>query len=356
MHITAIETKILQAPLKRPFRTALRSVEMLEDIVVVVHTDTEHLGYGEGAPTARITGETIETMRAVIAHITPLLVGRDIAEFETLIALIDHTILHNTTAKSALEIALYDLRSKAQNLPLYQMLGGQKREFESDITISLGETAQMVADSLTATTDGYRILKIKVGDPQIATDIERVEEIRRAVPPHTILRLDANQGWTKEQTVAVMQTLESKGITPQLLEQPTHYRDIEALGYIKERIATPILADEALFDTYDARRLLSGKLTDYLNIKLDKCGGITKALQIADIAHQYGVKCMMGCMLEGPIAINAALHIVSAKADTITMCDLDAISLCTTNPTKGGATIKGGWMELGDGLGVGVEF
>ncbi len=356
MTITSVETKILRAPLKRPFVTALRRVEALEDIVVLIHTDTGHIGYGEGAPTALITGETQGTMKAAIEHIAPLLTGRDIEEFDTLVATISRSLLHNTTAKSALEIALYDLRAKSLNLPLFGMLGGTQRRFESDITISLGSTEQMVADSLAAKEEGYRILKVKVGDSDTAKDIERVTEIHRALPADTVLRLDANQGWSREQSVEVMQRLEAGGILPQLLEQPVHYRDTEALRYIRERISTPLLADEALFDSYDARRLLDQGACDYLNIKLDKCGGITKALEIADIARECGVRCMMGCMLEGPIAINAALHVVSARADTITMLDLDAIGLCASVPTRGGAAVDGAWMELGDGIGLGMEF
>jgi len=161
MKITNIETRRLKAALKTPFRTALRSVEFLEDIVVLIHTDTGDTGYGEGGPTPVITGETIGTMEAVIDYIKPRLIGRGIGEFDLMIETIHESILNNKTAKSALEIALYDLLAKSKKMPLYKMLGGEKTTFHTDITISLGETEEMVNNALDAILRGYRILKIK---------------------------------------------------------------------------------------------------------------------------------------------------------------------------------------------------
>jgi o-succinylbenzoate synthase len=355
MKITKIETKILKAPLKTPFQTALRRVESLEDIVVVIYTDTEHIGYGEGSPTPVITGETMGTMVAVIEYITPYLIDRDIEEFEYLVGAIDSLILKNTTAKSALEIALYDLKAKSQNLPLYQMLGGVQREFETDITISLGGVEKMVADSQKALSLGYSILKIKVGE-SISKDIERIEAIYGSIPKDITLRVDANQGWSAKESVEILTTLESKGIRPQLLEQPTKADDKKALKYIKERIETPILADESIFTTDDARYLLDTNSIDLINIKLAKCGGITHALELADIADEYGVESMMGCMLEGAISVGASLHVASAKANSITMLDLDAVGLCQSNPTRGGVEFEESKIRLSNSIGLGVEY
>ena len=355
MKITKIETRKLTAPLKTPFQTALRRVESLEDLVVVIDTDSGLKGYGEGAPTPVITGETMGTMQAVVEYLSPFLIGRDIEDFDSLIDTVQKRILKNTTAKSALEIALYDLKAKSENHPLYKMLGGEKREFETDITISLGETGKMVGDSLDAIGRGYRILKIKVGDG-IQKDIERVEEIYRAVDNNISLRLDANQGWTARESVEALTTLESRGVRLELVEQPVKADDIEGLLYIRERVETPLLADESVFTTGDARRLLDLQAVDMINIKLAKCGGISNALKLADIAVEYGVKCMMGCMLEGPISVGAAVHVASAKADIITMLDLDAVSLCKNNPVRGGVHFDESKIVIPDIIGLGVEY
>jgi len=355
MKITKIETKVLQAPLKRPFHTALRRVEALEDLVVFIYTDSGLIGYGEGAPTPVITGETLGTMQAVIAYLTPLLVGREIEEFELLIETIHSSILKNSTAKSALEIALYDLKAQNQKLPLYQMLGGTRREFETDITISLGSTESMVSASLWAVELGYSILKLKVAETP-SKDIERVSAIYEAVGRDITLRLDANQGWSVAETIEILNALERRGIELELVEQPIKAEDIKGLATIKERVKTPLLADESVFTLYDARRLLDMQAVDLINIKLAKCGGISNALKLADIAQEYGVKCMMGCMLEGPISVSAGVHVASAKADIITMLDLDAVNLCATNPIKGGVLFDEAKLAIGGGFGLGCSF
>ena len=355
MKITKIETKKLTAPLKTPFQTALRRVEFLEDLVVIIHTDSGLKGYGEGAPTPVITGETMGTMQAVIDYLTPFLIGREIEDFDTLIDIVQHRILKNTTAKSALEIALYDLKAKSQNLPLYQMLGGVQKEFETDITISLEETEKMVSDTLSAIALGYTILKIKVGDG-VQKDIERIKAVSEAAGKDILLRLDANQGWTAQECVEILTVLEKEDIVLELVEQPVKADDIEGLRYIKERVQTPLLADESVFTLNDARRLLDLQAVDLINIKLAKCGGISNALKLADIADEYGVKCMLGCMLEGPISVGAGVHVASAKANVITMLDLDAVSLCQNNPVTGGVLFNESKIRIPESAGLGVEF
>ena len=355
MKISKIETKTLTSPLKTPFQTALRRVEHLEDMVVIIYTDSGLIGYGEGAPTPVITGETMGTMKAVINYISPFLIGREIEDFDALTHIVEHQILKNTTAKSALEIALYDLKAKSKKLPLFKMLGGTKRKFETDITISLSETKKMVNDSLSAIKSGYTILKIKVGE-SVKKDIERIEAISQAVTKNIILRLDANQGWSAEESVEILTHLEKKNIVPEFVEQPVKAHDIKGLRYIKDRVLSPILADESVFSLNDARILLDTESVDLINIKLDKCGGITNALKLADISNEYNVKCMIGCMLEGPISVGAALHVASAKSDIITMLDLDAVALCEHNPVEGGVIFNEAKITIPESIGLGLSF
>ena len=173
MRITDIRTSILKAPLKNPFITSLRRVDALEDLVVIIECDNGSIGYGEGAPTPVITGESMGTMIAAIEYIKPFIIGLEIDDFDMILNNIHTSILKNTTAKSALEIALYDLKAQAEKLPLYEMLGGTQTTFKTDITISMNDTDKMIADSLHAVTLGYDTLKIKIGnDPK--KDIERV--------------------------------------------------------------------------------------------------------------------------------------------------------------------------------------
>lgn len=355
MKIINIRTTTLKASLKNPFITSLRRVDTLEDLVVIIECDDGSVGYGEGAATPVITGETMGSMIACISYIMPHLIGRDIEDFEAIIDLVHSLILKNTTAKSALEIALYDLKAKASKLPLFRMLGGTQTKFSTDITISIGEIDKMIVDCHSAVALGYDTLKIKIGDdPQ--KDVERVVTINATLDSHIKLRLDANQGWTAKESVKLLHALEKQDIIAEFIEQPVAADDFEGFKYIKERVQTPLLADESIFSVKDARKLLEMQAIDYVNIKLAKTAGITQALKLADLSKDFGVKCMIGCMLEGPISVAAGVHVASAKADIITMLDLDAVSLLASHPVDTDIVFDESKIVLSDTHGLGLSY
>ena len=354
MKIIDIKTKIFKAPLKTPFITSLRRVDFLEDLIVIIVCDDGSFGYGEGASTPVITGETLGSIESTIKYLSPFIIGRDIEEFEEIIADIHSKILHNTTAKSALEIALYDLKAQAHKQPLYQMLGGKQKVFKTDITISMNDTQTMISHALKAVALGYEHLKIKIGDnPQ--KDAEKIKNIYQALPSHIKLRLDANQGWTAKESVTLLHSLEQQNIHAEFIEQPVKANDFEGLKYIKERVQTPLLADESIFGIDDARVLLEAKAIDYVNIKLAKTAGISHALKLADLCHEFDTKCMIGCMLEGPISVVAGVHLASAKANIISMIDLDAVSLLQSHSLKSSVIFNESEIILSDDFGLGIS-
>ncbi|WP_242108008.1 dipeptide epimerase [Luteimonas aquatica] len=355
MKITDIRFGMLRVPLKTPFKTALRTVETVEDIVVSVHTDSGHVGYGEAPATAVITGDThgsiIEAIRKFIA---PRLIGEDIANLNRITRLVQTALERNTSAKAAVEIAVYDLWAQLYEAPLYKMLGGGEPVITTDITISVDHIDKMVADSLSAVERGFESLKIKVGK-DIGVDIERVKAIYAAVEGRALLRLDANQGWTAKQAVYAVQTLEDAGVRLELLEQPVKAQDIDGLKYVTDRVHTPVMADESVFGPLQVIDLIKAHAADIINIKLMKTGGISNAVRIADIAGLYGVQCMIGCMIETSISVAAAVHLAVAKSDVITKVDLDGPSLCAFNPVDGGVSFNESEISIGDAPGLGIR-
>ncbi len=355
MKITAIQLGMLRVPLKTPFKTALRTVETVEDVVVLIHTDSGHTGYGEAPATAPITGDTHGSIVAAIEHfIKPRLIGEDIADLNRLTGLIQGALERNTSAKAAVEIAVYDLWAQLYGAPLYRLLGGGDPVLTTDITISVDYIDKMVADSLSALERGFESLKIKVGK-DIGLDIERVKAIHAAVEGRALLRLDANQGWTPKQAVHAMRTLEEAGVALELLEQPVKAADIDGLKYVTERVNTPVMADESVFAPAQVLDLIQRRAADIINIKLMKTGGLSNAIRIADIAALYGVPCMIGCMIESSISVAAAVHLAVAKADIITKVDLDGPSLGRFNPVEGGVNFNESEITIGDAPGLGIR-
>ncbi len=345
MKIQNIERKTPTTPLKTPFKTAIRRVDELEELTIAIYTDSGLVGYGAGSNTAILTGETVSTLIAGVDYLKPFIVGRDLEEFNSILELIQTKIKNSTTLKSMFEMALYDIYSKSLNLPLYRFLGGERREFETDITISLNSIDVMVKESQDAIDIGYKILKIKVGE-DINRDFERIRVLTQAFPAISF-RVDANQAWSPKESISILKRLERENIDNiELIEQPVKADNIRGLKFVRDRVAYPILADEAIFSPKDAIELLEMEACDFINIKLAKCGGVKNALLIADIAKLYGVECMMGCMLEGAISLTTALHIVSARADRVTMLDLDSVNLLKFNPVDGGAKFKGSKIFL----------
>lgn len=354
MKIVKIETAEVNIPLVTPFKTALRTVDSVNDIVVRITTDDGQAGFGEAPPTAVITGDTKGSVRCAIEEfIAPNLIGMEIENLDGIMKKLHGCILKNTSAKAAVDMAVYDLFAKSCNKPLYKILGGRRAEIETDLTISVNDMEEMVSDSLKAVAQGFHILKIKVGK-EGSKDVERIKAIRQAVGPDIKLRIDANQGWPAKEAVRIIRSMEDMGIEMDLVEQPVNAHDFEGMKFVTSQVHTPVLADESVFSPEDAIRIIRERAADFINIKLMKTGGIYEALKICSIAESFGVECMIGCMLESKIAVSAAAHLAAGKG-IITRADLDGPSLCREDPYIGGPVFDGPKILMNEEPGMGIS-
>jgi L-alanine-DL-glutamate epimerase-like enolase superfamily enzyme len=354
MRIESIRFGMLRVPLKTPFKTAMRTVSEIADVVVTLETDTGHRGYGSAPATAVITGETHGSIiEAISKVIGPAVIGGDVGDLNGLTDRVQKSIVRNFSAKAAVEIALYDLFGQLYGAPIYRLLGGGDNVITTDITISVDYIDKMVEDARAAVEAGFETLKIKVGkDP--ALDIERMKAIHAAVGDRALIRLDANQGWTPKQAVAVLRELEDSGVRLELVEQPVRGEDIAGMKYVTDRVMTPVMADESSFGPKECIDLIGMRAADIINIKLMKTGGMSNAVRVADIAGVYGAECMIGCMLESSIGVAAAAHIAAAKSSVITRVDLDAPQLGTHDPVSSGVRFDNAEITIGDAPGLGI--
>lgn len=353
MKITEVRLGTISVPLRVPFKTALRSVNSVEDVVVEIHTDTGHVGYGEAPPTGVITGDTTGAIIGAIQdHIGKSILGRDVDDLEDVLKLVQSCIVHNTSAKAAVDMALWDLYGQLYNIPVYKLLGGARKTIVTDITISVNEPEEMARDALNAIARGYDCLKVKVGaNPTL--DVARLAAVRKAVGNGVCIRIDANQAWQPKEAVRILNQMQDQGLQIEFVEQPVKARDFEGLKYVTERSYVPVLADESVFSPEDAMTIMQMGAADLINIKLMKCGGLYNALKIASAAEVYGVECMIGCMLEAKISVNAAVELSCAKK-IITRIDLDGPVLCSEDPILGGAVFNEKEITVSDGAGMGI--
>ena len=354
MKITEVRLGRLHAPLRVPFKTALRSVDRVEDILVELHTDTGAVGYGEAPPTGPITGDTAGgIIGAVRELIAPALIGQEVDAFEAVAARVQKAGVHNTSAKAAVDMALWDLYGQLHGIPVHKLLGGARRQLVTDITISVNPPEQMAADARDAVARGYDCLKVKVGaDP--ALDTARLAAVRAAVGDSVCIRIDANQAWSPRQAGRNLNEMQDKGLALELVEQPVPADDLEGLAYVTRHSWVPVMADESVFSPADALRIMQHRAADFINIKLMKCGGLTNALRIAAAAEVYGVECMIGCMLEAKVAVNAAVELACARS-IITRVDLDGPVLCSVDPVVGGAQFDEKVITVSDAPGMGIR-
>ena len=356
MKLKEIAIGCIEIPLVTPFKTALRTVNSVNDLIVKVTAEDGTEGYGEAPPTAVITGDTKESIEAAIRYyIAPSITGMDLDDLPSIMAKMEKCLAKNTTAKAAVDIALYDLYAKLQKKPLFRLLGEKdpsavKTELETDITISVNDTDEMVRDSVKAVGEGFRVLKVKVGKGG-EKDVERIREIRKAVGKDVVIRVDANQGWTREEAVSTITAMEDAGLGIELVEQPVSYHDFKGMQYVTAHVQTPILADESVFSYEDGVRVMEEHGADLVNIKLMKTGGIHEAVKICDAADRFGIKCMIGCMLESKVSVSAGVHLAAARS-CVTMADLDGPSLCKVDPYEGGPVYQGPKILLSEDYGI----
>ncbi len=351
LKITSIEIYKCNIKLREPFRIAIAEIKNANSIFVKISTNENVYGFGEANPIWRITGETQGISMSAAVEIAKLLLDKDPLNIEERTAEMDGFLVHNTTVKSAFDMALYDIIGKASGLPLYEVLGGGKRKFWTDITIGIGEPDYMAEKALQYKNQGFGTIKVKLGTTK-EKDVERITKIREAVGEELPIRIDANQGWDFRTALNVLYELEPMGI--EYCEQPVAYWNIDDMRRIRERTSIGIMADEALFDHHDAFRLASGGCCDYFNIKLAKSGGIYNALKINSIAEAAGIRCMVGCMTETRLGLTAAAHFVSAKLN-IKYADLDGCFMLEEDPVIGGIAYKAGEIEIPDSAGIGAE-
>lgn len=354
MKITNIKWEKLRIELDKPFVIATGTATHADTMIIKIETDEGIIGYGEAKPSLAVTGETIDTVAAVLPLFRDALVGENPFALEKIHKTMDRIILRNSAAKAGIDIALHDIMGKKLAMPLYKLLGGYENKLTTDMTVSIDTPEAMAAEALSHKQAGYTVLKIKAGINPDA-DIKAMDLIREAVGPAMRLRADANQGWSVNQAIRVIDIYEQYGV--EMVEQPVKYWDIDGLAYIRRRVKIALGADESLHTPEDAMKLAKAGAADIFNIKLMKSGGIYPALHINAIVEASGIAVMLGCMMETRIGNAASAALVAAQRN-ITEADLDSYTHFEGKGIDGGFELENGVMTMLEkpGLGVQVDF
>ncbi|SFA87587.1 MULTISPECIES: dipeptide epimerase [unclassified Bacillus (in: firmicutes)] len=355
MNIINLETFRVAVPLTKPFKTALRTVYTAESIFVKISCDNGIVGWGEAPPTHVITGDSLGSIESSIHQvIKPFLIKKELLSYEAIFQGLKTILVGNSSAKAAVDMALYDCLSQQTKLPLYQFLGGYRNEIETDFTVSVNDPEEMGEDATEYVKNGFNVLKIKVGIGEVKDDIARIHEIRRRVGYDVKLRLDANQGWSPKDAIRAISKMEDSGLDIELIEQPVKADDIEGLKAVTDAVETLIMADESVFTPKQAFQVLKTRSADLINIKLMKAGGIYNAQAINTMAELCGVECMVGSMIETKLGITAAAHFAASKKN-VTRFDFDAPLMLAKDIIDGGIQYNGCDISFPKSPGLGIQ-
>ena len=278
-----------------PIATAHGRITERQVLLLTLRDEDGHTGVGEAAPLDGFTREGIDEAEAALLA----WVGEDG----------DGSLAGFPTACAAVDAALHDLAATSAGVPLHHYLNPESPTSLPVASLVVGDTPeQLVAAAGGAITDGYRVLKVKVGALPINEDMERLAAVRQAIGPEPAIRLDANGAWSPEAAPANLNSLAGSGI--EFIEEPVS--GIPALADIMHVSPIPVAADESVRTPFDLDRLIATGGADLLVLKPSAIGGISVAARWATRARSGGMGVVVTSLLESSVGIRAAAHLASA--------------------------------------------
>ncbi|MBB4077949.1 L-alanine-DL-glutamate epimerase-like enolase superfamily enzyme [Lewinella aquimaris] len=347
MRITHVDYQRYDLELTEPYTIAYQTIGSATNFVLILATDRGLIGYGCAAPDLVVTDElAADVERAITDIIAPALIGQKPYHFARLLE--ELRLVLKSSALAMVDAALYDLVAKQADVPLYQFLGGYRSSIATSITIGILSQEETMVRAREYVDRGFGILKVK-GGLDYREDIARLRQIRKAFPKVT-LRFDGNQGYSLEQALSFISAAQPIGI--EILEQPTSINEEAVMGTLTRDSPIALMADESLKTLADAFRLSQHELTDMINIKIQKVGGIWPALHINSVAKSAANDVMVGCLDECSLGIAGGLHFALSRPN-IAFADLDGHLDFRDDPFGHLFTLEGGILRPNGKPGLG---
>ncbi|MET7641561.1 mandelate racemase/muconate lactonizing enzyme family protein [Streptomyces sp. NPDC005438] len=308
-------TRVRATPVAVPYRTdevwAFGRRSGLVSVLVEVDTDEGLTGLGEAAayPSAKV-------VLGVLDALEPLVVGADPLRIERLVQRLDvvgtwHHLGTSNPAVAALETACWDLLGRVCGQPLVNLFGGRFRdEVEFFHYVAAGSPEEVRAEGRRAAGCGARLCYLKVGADQLATDLARVAALREGAGPRMAIRVDANEAWSPGAALRSVRALEEYGL--EMVEQPTSGRNLAEMAYVRGRLDTPVLANEASWSRSDQLEVIRHGAADALSVDQQMDGGLLNLKRSAGICAAAGLPVVKHSLGELGVALAASTHLVAA--------------------------------------------
>lgn len=337
----------------KPYTIAFKTVDEVLNAFVEITLSNGITGIGAANPSEYVTGEHLDmTMASLTEANLEFLKGRDIREINQLLFEVTMKFPKTPAARAAIDIALHDAFCKYLGVPIVKYLGQKIKSMPTSNTIGIKNVEETLKETDEYIKKGFKAIKVKTGK-DVEEDIERIAKMREKHGRKMAIRVDANQGYTAEQTVEFYNR--TRSLEVELIEQPLPAKAVAEIRKLPDQVRNIIAADESLLSPKDALELVKPpRAVGIFNIKLMKCGGIAQGLQIANIGYQEGIDLFWGCNDESIISITAGLHVAFACPNT-KYIDLDGSLDLAKDVVTGGFILEDGIMRPSDKPGLGVE-
>lgn len=318
MKITAVEAIPYAIPYAKPLKFASGEVHVAEHVLVRVTTDDGVVGVAEAPPRPFTYGETQASIIAVITKIfTPQVLGLDVVEREQIHQRLSRTVA-NPTAKSALDMAIWDALGQSIGFSVTDLLGGYTDRMRVSHMLGFDEPAAMVAEAeKMRDTYGIATFKVKVGRRPIALDTAVVRALREGLGDDVELYVDGNRGWSASESARAMRDMADLGLT--FAEELCPADDVMGRRWLVEQLDVPLIADESVVTPADLTREILGRSATAASIKTARTG-FTTSRRVHHLAEGLGIELVMGNQVDGQlgslcsVAFGSAFELTSRRA------------------------------------------
>ena len=350
--IRKVEFWPVDVPLTDPFVVATGARTIAENVFLRVTLSNGAQGYGEAAPFPEVGGETRESCLIALQQLGKAILGHSAASYTNIGHVLSEQAPNYPAARCGLETAVIDTYCRAANIPMWKLWGGADvRVRETDITIPIADLDKTVALARGWYAKGFRLFKMKVGN-DVGNDIRRLEAVHRALPDISFIG-DGNQGFSRQDCLKFAQGVKRFGGTMALLEQPVVRDDLDSMATIRRETGIPVAADESVRSLADAHEVVARGAADYINIKIMKTG-VAEAVEIASYTKAFGLKLMIGGMIETRVAMGCSLSLVLGLGG-FDVLDLDTPLLLANDPVTGGYRYEGSLLQPWSGSGLDMQ-
>ncbi|MGI9606940.1 MAG: cis-3-hydroxy-L-proline dehydratase [Acidimicrobiales bacterium] len=351
MRITGITAYAVALPLSEgSYSWNTQSFPAFDSTVIVLDTDEGIQGYGEACPLgAGYMPSYAAGVRSGLAVMAPELIGLDPRLLDVVSHRMDDALKGHPYAKSAVDIACWDVAGKAAGLPVSSMLGGAFRDrVKLFRVISRAEPRAMVEKLLEYREEGFLQFQMKVGE-RLDTDLKRIDAVSGALLDSETLAADANTGWRQHEAMRVAAAVEG---LPIYIEQPCLTYE-ECLA-VRPHLSRPMILDEVMDSRGAIRQGAADGAMDVINLKMSRFAGLSGSRRARDLCVDLGIAMTIEDTWGGEIATAAIAHLAASTPDGFHF-QSSAFHDYHTHPiASGGPEVADGFMSVSGSPGLGV--